>query len=163
MDDYHDLNLTAVLAMLALVWVIAITLLAINRPYVRFLEGYGRFNPLRWLFSRHMKTRFDEDADSALKDQQDVEAARKVGSAEPRLPGHEKRLLHAVENYPDKKEWVLPTKFGNQHRAIEVYSRVVYGLEAEVPAAILKNVRQVAAEAKQLHQSLFKLWSPTFR
>jgi hypothetical protein len=151
---FHELDLTEAIAMVGLVWVTAIALLAINRPYVRFLEGYGgRFNPLDWLLGRHAKSRFDKDADPALKDQQEVEAARKLGGAEPRLPGHVNRLRHAVENYPDAKEWVLPTKFGNKHRAIEVYSRVVYGIDAvaawgRLEALMPKNFRDSLAGAR---------------
>jgi hypothetical protein len=151
---FHELHLTEAVAMLGLVWVTAITLLAINRPYVRFLEGYGgRSNPLDWLLSRRARAHFDKDANPALRDQQEVEAARKVGEAEPRLPGHEHRLRHAVENYPDVKEWVLPTKFGNKHRAIEVYSRVVYGIDAvaawgRLEALLPKNFRDSLAGAR---------------
>lgn len=42
---------------------------------------------------------------------------------------HADRLRRAVEGYPDEKKWVLPGPFGNRMRAVEVYARVVYGLD----------------------------------
>ena len=35
-----------------------------------------------------------------------------------------------VTQYPDDEFWLLPTSFGNSIRAFEVYSRIMYGIDA---------------------------------
>jgi hypothetical protein len=34
---------------IAIIWLISILLMAINRPVIRLLEGYGKLNPFRML------------------------------------------------------------------------------------------------------------------
>ena len=114
----------------AIAWLVSIALLAINRPWVRFLEGYGDRNPFKLLQER-ADARFANKARPALELQREIEAARRQGESEPERPeGYAKTLRKAVDAYPDRGTWVLPTRFGNRYRAVEVYSRVVYGLDA---------------------------------
>jgi hypothetical protein len=121
-------------------WLLAVFLVAINRTVVRTLEGYTfkdwqfRGRRLFALLDRRWHRRFAEEAKPALDHQRDVDLARTADSALPdaRL-GHAASLRHAVERYPDEARHLLPTAFGNRYRSIEVYSRVVYGLDA-IPA-----------------------------
>jgi hypothetical protein len=101
---FHEVQITEAIVVLGVVWVTAIALLATNRPYIRFLEGYGEYNPLHWLLDKRAKRQFEKNAAPALEAQKDVDAARKTGAAEPRLPHHPKELRHAVERYPDQRE-----------------------------------------------------------
>jgi hypothetical protein len=139
---------------LGVVWVTAIALLAINRPYIRFLEGYGgKSNPLNLWLGDRAKRRFDEHVVPTLELQKEIEKARKEGAEPTVTEEHTTRLRQAVEQYPDERTWVLPTKFGNKYRAIEVYPRVVYGLEAVVAwdrleALMPENFRNSLAGAR---------------
>jgi hypothetical protein len=113
--------------------VLAILLTAINRPIIRLLEGYGRFNPLKLrlpLVRRHFKRSIAPLYAEAKR----VEEARTQDPlAKPTVADFSKKLADAVRAYPDREDLLLPTKFGNVYRAYEVYSRVVYELDA-IPA-----------------------------
>lgn len=115
-----------------IVWLVAVTLMAVNRQVIRFLEGYPKkWNPLK-VFTPYQRWKFRGRPLEALNQQQLVDYARATGRTEPKTPPMDD-LVRAVERYPDKEEWVLPTRFGNRFRASEVHSRVVYGLDA-IPA-----------------------------
>src|ERR1043166_3782090 len=117
---------------LGVVWLVAVTLLALNRPIIRFIEGYGAWNPLK-IWAAVQKRRFKTVA-PILHTQTQIDEARAAGAQEPkRKPDHSLQLRKAVQDFPDAERWLLPTRFGNRYRAIEVYSRVVYGLDA-IPA-----------------------------
>lgn len=114
----------------AIAWLVSIALLAINRPWVRTLEGYGARNPFK-LLQKCADASFASKARRALLLQRKIEAARRQGKSEPKRPdGYAETLRKAADAYPDSGDWVLPTRFGNRYRAIEVYSRVIYGLDA---------------------------------
>jgi hypothetical protein len=119
----------------AIAWLAAIALVAINRPLVRMLEGYP-YKDL-WLFTDlgdRWKARFRKRVVPVLEFQEGIDTARRDGTPEPTQPAnHATNLLKAVGDYPDRADLMLPTGFGNRYRAIEVYSRVVYGLDA-IPA-----------------------------
>lgn len=138
---------------IGVVWLLAVSLMALNRPILRLLEGYGDWHPLAWR-KRCEKRRFSSKAKPSLDLQTAVDAARAAGQPDPNTPNdHATRLRNAVERYPDDEEWVLPTRFGNTFRAIEVYSRVVYGLDAipawgRLQAVMPDHFREQLAEAK---------------
>jgi hypothetical protein len=119
---------------IGVVWLSSILLMAINYPAFRILEGYGeRRNPLR-LNLKRARRRFEMQALPALQRQAAYEKAVTTQSPLPHLPAtHATDLRQAIELYPDDVKWILPTKFGNRMRAIEVYARAVYGLDS-VPA-----------------------------
>lgn len=83
---------------------------------------------------RYYRSRFEKTAQLALEHQRQIDNAREYGSDFPAHDvNHARNLWIACKEFPDRVEFVLPTKFGNRFRSFEVYSRVVYGLDA-IPA-----------------------------
>ena len=116
-------------------WITAVALLATNRIFVRTLEGYTFQNlyGFQWLSNRRKKS-FRGRIEPILALQEKINNARRLGTPEPdRGANFASRLRQAVESHPHLVDHVLPTKFGNRYRAIEIYSYVVYGLDA-IPA-----------------------------
>lgn len=112
------------------IWLTAIMMMALNRPLVRFLEGYGNRNPFRARQSRVQK-HFSEKIQPLIEEARTIEKARAENKPEPnQSPRFSERYLDAVGNFPPESIWVLPTRFGNIMRAFEVYPYVVYGLDA---------------------------------
>ncbi|WP_027135341.1 hypothetical protein [Geminicoccus roseus] len=157
-------RLSGAVSALLVIWFVALLLLAVNGLVYRFMEGYpllaairglGRLSPRTETRIRQAITRrFERDAAPAHRLQATIDDARAHGRPEPAIPAdHAYRLLRAVERFPTRVEEVLPTRFGNRFRAIEVYPRVLYGLDA-VPAwprlhALLpEHVRQMIADSK---------------
>lgn len=67
------------------------------------------------------------------------------------------------ERFPDDEDWLLPTAFGNTIRAFEVYSRVMYGLDAimgweRLIAIIPKDYRTFIDSAKAQTDFWINLW-----
>jgi hypothetical protein len=109
---------------------LSILLLALNRPIVRLLEGYGGLNPFKLLLPCRRRI-YLKEIQPLLEEDTRLDEARKTNAdAESEIPNFAARLYKAVQLYPDKPEYVMPTSFGNVMRAFEVYSRVVYGLES---------------------------------
>jgi hypothetical protein len=109
----------------------AIILLAVNRPLVRFFEGYGKWNPLKLLFDRRKKKKFKKDVQPILAEMERIDDAFAANeSATPQIDEFPAKLYKAVLYFPDQQEFVLPTKFGNVMRALDVYPRVVYGIDS---------------------------------
>lgn len=112
-------------------WLGGILLLALNRSIIRFKEGYGTWNPAR-LLAFLERRRFQR-----LKDRiQDLVYSRDLADSlgEERDPVSAKKrddlkLLAAIR-FPNEERLLLPTAFGNTIRAFEVYSFVMYGLDA---------------------------------
>lgn len=118
------------LAVLA-TWTGAIALMALNRPVIRTLEGYGRWNPFR-LWEHFELDRFD----SLKREVDDVRKQRKAlkDDKKPKDPALEARFTKLryvlAERFPIERAHVLPTKFGNVIRAFETYPGALYGLDA---------------------------------
>lgn len=113
-------------ALLALItWFVGVILHVFNRRVIRFLEGYGQFNPIQllkfWQLRKFMALRTELEA---VKAEYDHNKSRK---AKIKIKTFEAQL---AEKFPDSEEWILPTEFGNAIRAFEVYPGVMYGLEA---------------------------------
>jgi hypothetical protein len=147
----RDALIGAVLA-IVLVWLLALLLLALNYPLLRFYQGYGRYHPLRWR-AAHQRRRFGREVAPALELQAEIDAARARGESPTVPPGHAERLYAAVCTFPDGPAFVLPTRFGNLVRAFEVYSRVVYELDAvpawpRLHAVMPEHARSMLADAK---------------
>ena len=114
------------------VWLLSILLMAINRPFIRLLEGYGTTNPFRFFLREH-KTRFRNKIEPLLNKMTAIIRARQTGDKEPEQEDDFRlRLWEAVTEYPENIENVLPTRLGNVMRAYERYSDVVYNMEAIV-------------------------------
>jgi hypothetical protein len=109
---------------------LSILLLALNRPIVRTLEGYGSLNPLKLLLGRRRRI-YAAKIQPILEEKRRLEEARRTdAAAKSEIPHFPELLYEAVQLYPDKCKYVMATSFGNVMRAFEVYSRVVYGLES---------------------------------
>jgi hypothetical protein len=112
-------------------WLGGISLLAMNKGIIRLMEGYGRYNPIRLfdVLERHRYRKIKQEI-SRL----DKEYLAHLSQNEPipqELRQKRNRLMRImVERFPDDERWLLPTPFGNIIRAFEVYSRVMYGLDA---------------------------------
>jgi hypothetical protein len=114
-----------------LAWIGGIVLLAFNRALYRILEGYGDYNPLKLLIGFERK-RF-ADLEKELKRVNNE--GRKFREQKKEIPAsiwqrRDKLLERRAVEFPDKEEYLLATPFGNILRSFEVYSRVMYGLEA---------------------------------
>jgi hypothetical protein len=149
--DFEKLTSTAIAV--GIVWLVAVGMLATNYPLLRLLEGYPAWN----IFKQRKKIwlrRFRREAQPVLRLQTEIDAA--IGGQLPYIPpSFDEKLRLAIERYPHAEKFVLPTEFGNIFRALEVYSFVVYGLDA-VPAwprllAILPDsVKKQLSEAKAM-------------
>src|SRR5689334_18329406 len=80
-DDLNKLILTVMTALV--IWLLAIGLMALNYPFLRLLEGYGRFHPLRWR-AEHMRSQYRRTAIPALTLQRNIEQSR--GMHIPEIP-----------------------------------------------------------------------------
>jgi hypothetical protein len=134
------------------VWLGAIALLALNYPFLRLLEGYGSTHPLAWR-RKAKKRQFRNDISPhlAMQSQREVIADGETKPDPPQSYGED--LKRAVDEYPDEEHLVLPTRFGNVFRAIEVYSWVIYGIDAialwpRLVAVLPDTFRQQLASAK---------------
>jgi len=146
---------------IATVWLISIALLAFNYQILRFLEGYT-WQHLFKQRARLWKGRFRKTARPALLLQKEFDVAREQSNPDPSIPSDFKdipdflvKLRIAVENFPDEEDWILPTKFGNVFRSLEVYSRVVYGIDAipawpRLQAVLPEQFKKQLGEAKSL-------------
>jgi hypothetical protein len=141
---------------IGVVWLTAVALLAMNYPILRLLEGYPRFYPLRSKGERVWRSRFRSIAQPSLDLDGKITASQKTGTPPPYIPStFTDDLRFAVENFPDEEGWVLPTRFGNIFRSIEVYSRVIYGLDAipalpRLQAVLPDQFKKQLGEAKSL-------------
>jgi len=108
-------ELLGVVSAVVVFWLLAVALMALNGPIYWLLEGYYPWNPFRW----------------RLPDQRrEFERLSKAAQEPTNDASHDEVRLSLAERFPDRIEHVLPTKFGNCLRAFEVYSRVIYGIEA---------------------------------
>jgi hypothetical protein len=118
---------------IVIIWLLSIMLMAINRPVIRLLEGYGGHrNPFNILLPNR-KREFERNIKSTIEKFEQIIKARRSGGIEP-APGYDfsSKLFRAATLYPEKVDNVLPTKLGNVMRAYERYAAVVYGMEAIV-------------------------------
>ena len=148
------LEQVTVLSLLALI--LGIVLLILNRCIITYLEGYGKFNPLRLLvFVEKFRFKKLQEAIETTEDEYN-----KYSDNQQTVPLEIKekyRLLkeEKVIRFPDDERWVLPTKFGNILRAFETYSRVMYGADSipiwtRLLAVIPEDYRQFIDTAKTL-------------
>lgn len=143
----------------AILWVLALVLLVINFPLIRILEGYGRINPARlWEWWPHYL--FDTMAPRLGA----LDQKRKTGPANE-AEDSERRTLRerlAVE-LPERKDLILPTRFGNVVRAFERYPQIIYGIEPirtwmRLQAVIPQDYGQMLDDAKTMLDFYVNLW-----
>jgi hypothetical protein len=130
-------------------WIGGILLLVLNRDIYRFLEGYGKYNPLRW-FKDLPKKKYAKKT-AQLKQLNEEYSKPDFTDAQRQ---ERNGLMHEIaEAYPEKPNHLLPTSFGNTLRAFEVYPRVMYGLEGidgwpRILAVLPKDYRELIDDAK---------------
>ena len=110
-------------------WSGGILLLGANRDILRFLEGYGSYNPLRIFIKFQLRS-----YQNLEKQISDLETRY---SDQGNLSEEDTDLLNQcyrnrIRRFPDQEKFVLPTPFGNAIRAFEVYPRLMYGIESIV-------------------------------
>ena len=101
-----------------------------NYSYIRFFEGYGDGNPLKFILGNKQKKYFDRLSNRLN------EAKNKLDNAGGILYAPDKIYLtyydlrfEFVKSFPSNKNRVLPTRFGNILAAFESYPREMYGFE----------------------------------
>ncbi len=103
--------------------------MVLNRVLIRTLEGY---NTLMSILLRNRQLKLFDRLKEEIKLVEQRGADEK--SKGPVSKETEKRYMNLqIElrtKFPVERDEVLPTSFGNRIRAFEVYSRVVYGLDA---------------------------------
>ena len=135
-------------------WLGGIFLLVTNQGLYQTLEGYGKWNPLRffgWIERRKFLYLVSE---IDVLDNNFLEAYE--GGKEVPAKLSEKRddyMMTYAKRFPDKEEFLLPTAFGNTIRAFEVYPRVMYGIESidgwsRLLAVIPSDYRELMDNAK---------------
>lgn len=113
------------------IWFVAILLMALNTPIIRLLEGYVWQGPFL-LFEQRCYERFDD----LNRQKQELgarwsKAVQDGGQASAALrKSYGDVLRQLAQEFPHERRFVLPSRFGNALRAFEVYSEVVYGLDA---------------------------------
>jgi hypothetical protein len=131
MPELEALTSTAIATFI--VWLFSVVLLGFNHQILRCLEGYPKWLPLKSR-ERVQKIKFLRKIKPTLDLQDKIYAAADGKLPKPFIPADFENILSEnIASYPDAEEYVLPTRFGNIFRALEVYSRVVYGLDA-IPA-----------------------------
>jgi hypothetical protein len=112
-------------------WLGAIFLMANNLLLYQVLEGYGRWNPIG-IFGPLQRSRFRrlQKRIQKLNDEYQHHLSHKLSFPSQKALERAELMRVATETFPDDEEWLLPTAFGNAIRGFEVYSRVVYGMEA---------------------------------
>lgn len=140
-------------------WLWGILLLVFNRDLYRILEGYGRFNPFQ-MFKFIEKNRYLTLERKIFKLEIKYKELRELKN-QPDIESKLLRVLNTlaelkqkkVVRFPDDEAWLLPTAFGNTMRAFEVYSRVMYGLDAipgweRLLTVVPKDYRALIDDAK---------------
>jgi hypothetical protein len=112
--------------------VVAVILSIINRYAVRFLEGYWSFTlfhhsfDLKKYFNKVEVWRYDRL--NAKRKQLDD---RKDSYSDEEYQNRLSKIEDIKANcFPDNKDLILPTSFGNIYRAFETYTKTMYGIDA---------------------------------
>lgn len=145
-------------------WLGAVTLLALNRSIIQFKEGYGAWNPLRLLLFLQIR-RFRKIHARIAELDQERETLSSLGQVMSSRKSEERRKLkrRAVYEFPHQERFVLPTAFGNSIRAFEVYSHVMYGFDA-IPAwsrlefLLSAEAQEIIESAKSQMDFWLNLW-----
>jgi hypothetical protein len=135
-------------------WLGGIFLLVTNRGFYRFLEGYGKWNPLK-VFGRFEKRYYSRLVEELSELDEQYRACIEADEIFP-AESHARRsklMEELAERFPDKESLLLPTPFGNTLRSFEIYPRVMYGIESiygwtRLLAIIPKEYRELMDNAK---------------
>lgn len=109
----------------AIIWAGGVVLLSINQTLIRLLEGYGVLNPAQLLKWRSLMV-----FDALTAEHDGLEKQRVNGRIPAKLAGaHSQARSRLGNEFPERREILLPTRFGNVIRAFERYPRLIYGIE----------------------------------
>jgi len=148
-----------------LVWLFAISLLAFNGSLYRLKEGYPFLDLLKPLTQRRRREFQELQAQEKSLAQQRREKKKKGEPVPPELVNAGNEISKKLAcHWPPVADWVLPFRFGNTVRAFEVYSYVMYGLDATTTWSRLlmvvpKEYRELVDEAKSHVDFLLNLWA----
>lgn len=110
-------------------WFLGVLLMIANYHLVRILEGYPflQFNYL----TKRQQHKFDDLCIKLinLREKYELELQNNQLTPDTGLE-YQNIFLQRRSYYPEKREDVLPTKFGNVMRAFETYSLFMYGMDA---------------------------------
>ena len=148
-----DLAVRTVIVFLV-AWLGGILLLVTNQGLYRFLEGYEGWNPLQF-FKKVEEKRFEHliNRIKVLDEKYSLALDGKGEITGKELKERTECMMEYAKRFPHKAEFLLPTPFGNTIRAFEVYSTVMYGLEAidgwsRLQAVIPQDYRELIDNAK---------------
>lgn len=142
---------------------IGIVLTIINYEIYRFLEGYGKYNPLG-LWSPIEKWRYGKLQRNLNENKQTRDWYKERGEAIPETFEAERmELLLFEKNRFPQEQYLLPTAFGNIIRAFEIYPRVLYGIDAipgwdRLQAVIPKDYSNLINDAKAQTDFWMNTW-----
>lgn len=115
-------------------WLGGVLLLVLNYSIYRFLEGYGAYNPIRYL-KRFEERRYQRIEQAIKKLEEEGREGARSGEESQYLNELEEQedilYIKKVENFP-KRARLLPTAFGNALRAFEDYPDLIYGVDSIV-------------------------------
>ncbi len=118
-EPVNDLSILALFSYLG-----GIILLISNKEIYRFLEGYGKYHPLKAFEFEKKRYR------NIIQEVEKLDNEYYSPNFTPEARKRRTELMHKLSaEFPDKEELVLPTSFGNVIRSFEVYPRVMYGIE----------------------------------
>jgi hypothetical protein len=147
-------------------WLLGVLLLVLNYNIYRFLEGYGKYNPIRCLQKRERR-RYNRLQRAIIKLRVEIRDRVASGDEETvlrKLRGSRDELLRKrAEEFPSDPEDLLPTAFGNAIRAFEYYPLDMYGVDSilvwvRMLAVIPKDYREMLDASKAQADFWVNLW-----
>jgi hypothetical protein len=165
-EFFVDHTVVATLLAGLTVWMVSLALLGGNIWLLRIKEGYPRVPVLRSLLVRRQRRRFREARELLERFEWVYQKRRRRGRKLPDALRQMRILLkwRLATDFPDDEAWLLPWPFGNRLRAFEVYSRVMYGLDAiagwsRLRAVIPPDYLKVVNGAKSQVDFAVNLWA----
>lgn len=162
-------NLVEITLVALFTWLSGTILLVFNRDLYKILEGYGRLNPFQ-IFKFIEKNRYSALERNIVELETKYKKLRELKNQQEVENSFLKLLIELAELkqkkvicFPDDETWLLPTAFGNTMRAFEVYSRIMYGLDAipgweRLLTVIPKDYRASIDDAKAQTDFWINMW-----
>lgn len=146
-------------------WVVGVLISAIQREIIRFLEGYGKYNPFLILsyFTQAQAREFrglQNQRDNLNKQLDILEAAGKPIECRRKEIDEIYAVLKEVSlkltsRFPNEESDLLPTSFGNAMRAFERYPNKLYGLDGVTGytrlQAVIPNEYQAIIDEQRMY------------
>jgi hypothetical protein len=147
-------------------WLLGVLLLVLNYSIYRVLEGYGKYNPIRYL-KKYERRRYNKLQRAITRLRAEIREADASGEEEKVLVELENKrdalLRKKAEEFPSDPSRLLPTAFGNALRAFEDYPSDMYEVDSIVVwvrllAVIPKDYRDLLGTAKAQADFWVNLW-----